>query len=37
MDGGQLKNVCQLSVWDKFAPIIFWNVGLIDTNFFYKN
>ncbi len=33
--GGQLKNVC-LSV-TSLSPIIFYAVGLIGINFFYKN
>ncbi len=40
MDGGQLKNVCLLSVVclsvTSSSPIIFWTVGLIGLNFFLQ-
>jgi hypothetical protein len=45
MDGGQLKNVCLLSVVcclsvcllsvTSWSPIIFWTFGLIGLNFFF--
>ncbi len=45
MDGGQLKNVCLLSVVcclsvclsvTSSSPIIFWTLGLIGLNFFLQ-
>ena len=40
MDGGQLKNVCLLSVCllsvTSSSPIIFWTLGLIGLNFFLQ-
>ena len=40
MDGGQLKNVCLLSVCclsvTSSSPIIFWTIGLIGLKFFLQ-